>query len=140
MSDPIRPAGSPGAARLIARHLIGEEPTSDEVARWVHALEIAAAPLERARDQRFWMLATRSQLTLGLVDAGLALTDPHSPVRQRIGLMLAILEASPAHVTRFEARARSGVELVALAPRAALAVLRSAAGLALVRSWGVLWR
>lgn len=76
----------------------------------------------------------------GLVDAGLALSDPYSPVRQRACLMLAVLEASPAHVGRFEARAIPAWGWLALAGRGVVAAARSVAGLLLVRSWGVLWK
>ncbi len=127
-------------ARRIARHLVGEEPRPGVCARWLEALEVAAAPLARERDRRLWALARRPGPWLGLVDAGLALTDPHSPVRQRLCLMLAILEASPAHVGRFLERDLSPVAFLPLAARGVLAGARSAAGLLVVRSWGVLWR
>jgi hypothetical protein len=130
----------PRHARLVARHLIGEEPTADEAARWARALEVAALPLERERDRRLWALAMRGPGWLGLVDAGLALADPHSPVRQRVCLMLAILEASPAHTRHFLAGRWGPGALLALGARGTAAVLRAAAGLALVRSWGTLWR
>ncbi len=136
----VVPPETPAIARLVGRHLIGEDPTAEEAARWLHAVELAAAPLEHERDRRLWALATRSGPALGLVDAGLALADPHSPVRQRVCLMLAVLEASPEHVGRFEARPIGPGGWLALSLRGALAVLRSAGGLALVRSWGLLWR
>jgi hypothetical protein len=134
VADRAREAG------LIARYLLGEAPRPEEAERWAHAVESAAAPLERARDRRLWALGMRSPFWLGLVDAGLALADPHSPVRHRVCLMLAVLEASPAHVRKFESRDEPWSALPALAGRGILAALRSAGGFALVRSWGWLWR
>jgi hypothetical protein len=127
-------------ARRIARHLVGEDPTPEEAARWAHALEVAALPLEHERDRRLWALVRRSPAWLGIVDAGLALVDPWSPVRQRLCLMLAVLEASPAHTHRFLPARWGAGGWVTLAARAALGVTRAALGVALVRSWGTLWR
>ena len=141
MGAPGHPEPSFGPqARRVARHLIGEDPTPAEAARWAHALEVAALPLERERDRRLWALGMRSPAWLGLIDAGLALSDPWSPVRQRLCLMLAILEASPDHAHRFLPARWGAGGWLALAARGTLGVLRAACGLALVRSWGTLWR
>ena len=135
-----RPPEPARAARLLARYLIGEDPRPEEVGRYALAIEAAGLPLERERDRRLWALAMRSTSALGLVDAGLALTDPYSPVRQRVCLMLAVLEASPAHTRRFLSEPYPRAALLGLGLRMAGAALRSACGLALVRSWGILWR
>jgi hypothetical protein len=131
---------SPADADRIARHLIGEAPSEAEAARWIEAVRRRAAPLATARDRRLWELAMRHPWRIGLVDAGLALVDPHSPVRHRLFLMLAILEASPRHCARFLPASHSRAALAALALRGVAAALRGAAGWALVRTCGVLWR
>lgn len=133
-------AVTPAQARSLARHLVGEDPTPAEVERFALAVAEGAAPLEQVRDLRLWRVATTSPTLAGLIDAGLALSEPHSPVRHRACLMLAVLEASPSHVARFEARAIGPAGWLWLVMRGGLAVARSACGLALVRSWGVLWR
>jgi hypothetical protein len=134
------PAGQEREARTLARYLIGEDPRPAEAGRYALAIEAVALPLERERDRRLWALAMRSRTALGLVDAGLALVDPYSPVRQRVCLMLAVLEASPAHTRHFLSAPFPRVALLGLGLRMAGAALRSACGLALVRSWGILWR
>jgi hypothetical protein len=133
-------AGQEREASLLARYLIGEEPRPEETGRYALAVTAVALPFERERDRRLWAFAMRSTAALGLVDAGLALTDPHSPVRQRVCLMLAVLEASPAHTRHFLSAAYPRAALLGLGLRMAGAALRSACGIALVRSWGILWR
>ena len=133
-------AGREREARILARYLIGEEPGPGEAGRYGLALDAVALPHERERDRRLWALAMSSTTALGLVDAGLALVDPYSPVRQRVCLMLAVLEASPAHTRHFLPAPYPRTALLGLGLRMGGAALRSACGLALVRSWGILWR
>ena len=130
-------AASPAApgdriAIAIARALIGEAPTPEEIQRWHAALERRGLPLLRSRDRALWDRMVRSPGLIGPIDAALALCDPHSPVRQRLFLMLAVLEASPAHVKRFIPGDEGPGALLSLVPRGALAVLRTAAGLAVL--------
>ena len=82
----------------------------------------------------------RSPWTIGPLDAGLALADPDSAVRFRLCLMLAVLEASPAHCRRFLPAPWPRPALIGLGLRMMFAGVRSVLGLAMVRSWGVLWR
>ena len=125
-------------ARHIARALTGDDPAPDEVERWMRAVARIALPLARPIDRRLWTLARRGAAWVALVDAGLALTDPWSPVRHRFYLMLAVLEASPAHVARFEARETSPVVAVLkIGLRGALGVVRAIGGLAVVN--GARW-
>ena len=135
------PAASPEDGRRIGRALVGEEPTPEEVARWQDAVTLRALPLARPIDRSLWNVARRGGLGLGLVDAGLAVTDPWSPVRHRLYLMLAVLEASPAHLPRFESGDRPEAAVLAgLALRGTLAVARSVAGSVLVTAYRVFAR
>jgi hypothetical protein len=134
------PGTSEREARLIARYLIGEEPLPGEIERWQRAVEVRHAALVGPRDERLWALAMRSGWMLGLIDSGLALADAHSPIRHRLLLMLAVLEASPTHVRKFDSPAYPRVSLVFLGLRMAGAALRSAAGVVLVRALELVWR
>ena len=127
-------------AQAIARHLIGEEALPAETARWREAVGVHETLLERESDRRLWALLTHRPALIGAVDAGLALTDPHGPIRHRLFLMLAVLEASPRHTPRFLSQPFSRWALIALALRMALASLRSALGLALVAAYRVRFR
>lgn len=127
-------------AGRLARHLIGEPPTAAEAERWRDAVRTCDAALETARDRRLWELAMRHPWLLGPTDAGLAFVDPYSPVRHRILLMLAILEASPHHHRRFLAAPWPRIALLGIAARGAWAALRAAAGILWVRTHGTLWR
>lgn len=121
-------------ATALARHLVGETPRPEEIARWKSAIVAQRADLVSARDRALWARIERFPWLIGPVDAGLALADPHSAVRHRVLLMLAVLEASPHHTRHFLSADRGPLSLLALIPRLALAALRSALGLILVRS------
>lgn len=119
-------------ARRIARYLLNEEPFPDEVDRYVKALDSGAAGFTTQGEQRLWGLAMRSKFWLGLVDAGMAIRGPHSPIRHRIYLMLALLEASPRHTAHFLSKPYGPIILGGHVLRSGLAVLRSLAGFILV--------
>jgi len=142
-----RPPGGPPApvpsereAQRFARYLIGEPPRPEEIERYRRAVELRGAVPRTERDRRLLERMIRHPWTIGPLDAGLALTDPDSPVRFRLCLMMAVLEASPAHCRRFLPAPYPKRALAGLALRMAVAALRSALGFALVRTWGVLWK
>jgi hypothetical protein len=95
---------------------------------------------ETPRDRRLWAMAMRHRWLLGPTDAGLAWLDPHSPVRHRLVLMLAVLEASPHHHRRFLASPWPRAALIGLGLKAVRAALRVVVGVVWVRGHGVLWR
>ena len=117
-----------------------EEPTGEEAARFEDAVRLRAPELTNERDRALWRLATRSPGHVRLVDAGLAFTDPCSEVRHRIGLMLAILEASPHHARRFLPARWTALTPFEIAGAGFAGVFRVLAGLIVVRSHGALWR
>jgi hypothetical protein len=127
-------------AERFSRYLIGEPPGPEEAERYRRAVEARGAVPGRERDRRLLGWMARHPWMIGPLDAGLALADPESVVRFRLCLMLAVLEASPAHCRRFLPAPYPKAALLALAWRMTGAALRSALGLALVRTWGVLWR
>jgi hypothetical protein len=127
-------------AEHFAHYLIGEPPRPEEIERYARAVELRDATPRTARDRRLLECMNRHRWTIGPLDAGLALADAESPVRFRLCLMMAVLEASPAHCPRFLPEPYPRVALLGLALRMARAALRSALGLAMVRTWGVLWR
>ena len=128
-------------ARRLARAIVGEDPTPEEAARWIDAVATVGTPLARSRDVALWDLARRGSPWLGWVDAGLALSNPYSPVRHRIYLMLAVLEASPAHARRFEPHESSALAAVlGLGLRGAIGAARAVFGLVVVSVAGALAR
>jgi hypothetical protein len=144
---PEAPRGGPRAqapsereAQCFARYLIGEPAAPAEIERYRRAVELRGAEPRAGRDRRLLEHMIRHPWTIGPIDAGLALIDPESPVRFRLCLMLAVLEASPAHCPRFLPAPFPRVALFGLALRMAAAALRSALGVAMVRTWGVLWK
>lgn len=135
-----RPDPEAREAEHFARYLIGEPPLDEEVERYRRAVAVRGAEPVAARDRALLERMRRHPWLIGPLDAGLALLDPDSPVRLRLCLMLAILEASPAHCPRFLPAPYARPKLAGLALRMAAAAARSALGLVMVRSWGVLWK
>jgi hypothetical protein len=128
-------------AHRIGRALLGTDPAPVTAGRWLEAIDRAAAPRARGRDRKLWNHARRGTPWLELVDAGLALVDAHSPVRQRVYLMLAVLETTPEHAARFEPHASSAaVALARLAIRGTIGALRTAIGAPLVIVYGAIGR
>lgn len=138
-APPRDPLGE-DVAQAIARHLIGEEALPAETARWREAVGMHGALIEYERDRRLWAMLMRRPALIGVVDAGLALADPHGPVRHRLFLMLAVLEASPQHTPRFLSQPFSRWALSGLALRMAAAALRATIGLVLVLAYRARFR
>ena len=125
---------------MVSLALVGEEPTGEEAARFEDAVRLRAPELPNERDRALWRLAMRGPGHVRLVDAGLAFADPYSAVRHRIGLMLAILEASPHHVRHFLPSRWTPLTPFAIAGAGFAGVFRVLAGLIVVRSHGAIWR
>jgi hypothetical protein len=119
-------------AGVIARCLIGRDPTDAERMRYAEAVTARAVPLT-AREARLWRRTIAHPRLFNPVDAALALRRPTSGIRQRGYIMLAVLEASPAHADLFLARERTRA-LVALSVLAAVAsgALRTLVGLLVI--------
>lgn len=96
-ADPQRLAAE---ADRITRRLTGVPATPEERERYAAATARIVAPLDDG-SARLWELMMRRPRTFSFIDAGLALLDPTGPVRQRLLVMLAILEASPTHADLF---------------------------------------
>lgn len=124
-------------AQRIARHLIGEAATDAEAQRWLRAVTARGAALTSPRERRLWSAAMRHPWLLGPTDAGLAWLDPRSPIRHRLLLMMAILEASPHHHHMFLAAPWPKHRAILLGIRAAWGAFRLAAGIVWVRAHGI---
>ena len=128
------------AALVLGLALVGSAPTGEEAARFEDAVRLKVPVLEVPRDRALWRLMTRGPGWVRLVDAGLAFADPYSPVRHRVCLMLAILEASPHHARCFLPSRWSPLTALEIGAAAVAGVLRVAAGVLVVRSHGWVWR
>ena len=128
------------AAQRMAHALIGERALAEEVARWQGALLAHDARLITPLERRLWDLMVGAPWLITTLDAGLALGDPHGAVRHRLYLMLAVLEASPAHTRHFLPREFAAVGMTLLVWRGGLAGIRSVLGFALVRVLAFAWR
>lgn len=115
-------------ARSFARYLIGSGPEPEEVTRYRAAVaaRVALPPDGVVR------LALRLPVLIGALDAAAAILEPGHQLRQRLILMTAVLEASPAHVERFLPRRWSVPEMAATIARiAVIAPLRVVTGVPL---------
>lgn len=121
-------------AQRFARYLVGAD--ADERVRAVYARALAStSPALRPRDAALLRFASARRRGLGLLDAGLALTDPNAELRRRLYLMFAILEASPEHHDRFLPVRRGPLFSLVVIAAAARGAVKAALGALLV--WAV---
>ncbi len=116
-------------ACVLGRYLIDREPRPEECARYAAGCRTLFADEDGTPLVAF---CRRHPRALPFLDAAAGLVAPRASLRRRLVLMTAVLEASPAHVDRFD-------ETIASAPLfvlrggalALLAAAKAAVGLAL---------
>jgi len=116
-----------------SRYLISEDPTPAEVDRYARACECFG--LGESRADPVLAACIRHPSWIGLLDGACALMEPHHPLRRKLAVLTAILEASPEHVESF--LPPSGGRLrcfLVLATSAMLAGFRATVGLPLLIS------
>lgn len=127
-------------AQILTRYLIKEKPREKEVSLYATALSSHDASLTTKRDEHLWQLMMRNPSLIGIVDAGLALTDPHSNIRRRIFLMLSILEASPGYAATFMRDTIPVREFVTTGVKVCWGVTQAIIGYVFIRTASLLWR
>jgi hypothetical protein len=117
-------------AQLFSRYLIGR-PADDHSCRIFYQV-VADQPLN-ARDSNLLAFVIRHPWAIGLIDAGLVFYSPYSQVRQRLYIMLAILETSPQYSTIFLPKQRNFLYIFVVGLSGLRAIGRVIAGSILVR-------
>ena len=120
-------------AQVLSKYLIGESCSDDTVRHYAEAVNKLNAILNES-EQKTWNQMLGSSFYLKLVDSGLAIVNPQSPLRKRIFIMLTLLESSPDHVKYFLPQDRSIWYLIPLGFRAGLSALYLILGVMLVRA------
>lgn len=87
-------------ATRIADYLIGEGITDKEVTLYEKAATQLGDDMN-GKECRVWKQMLQYSFIMGVYDAGLAILQPQSPLRRRIFIMLAILEANPKYTSYF---------------------------------------
>ncbi|MDM0113748.1 NAD-dependent epimerase/dehydratase family protein [Variovorax sp. J22R133] len=96
-------------ARVLARYLVGANPSPEVVQRYVDAHR----QLLLAQPDKVTAFARRHPSCLGLLDAAAATRGTAAPLRRRVLLMATVLEATPEHARRFLPAPRSPLATVA---------------------------
>ncbi len=91
---------SSNEARKLACYLISKLIGAEEIERYEMAVQIKQVSMNLS-EQKIWSLMLNYSIVLASVDSCLALTNRNSPIRQRICIMLAILEAHPDYFSSF---------------------------------------
>ena len=120
-------------ARRFGRYLVGREPETALVARYVAASKVHfPAPLP-PDDAAIVAFAREHAWSVGLLDAAAGLLRPGRPLRNKILLMAAILETSPEHADEFLPRHVGPIALAAkVAVAGVVAVTSAVVGAALL--------
>ena len=120
-------------AQILSGYLIGEKCPDEVVAHYTEAINKHNAILSNT-DYSRWKKMMSSKFYLKLVDSGLAVTNSQSPLRKRIFIMLAILEASPDFTKYFLPQERSIFYLIPLGLRAMLSAAYMVLGILTVKA------
>lgn len=119
-------------ADRLSRYLIGRSCPEEIENRYrdaVHKLNATLNPVE----QKIWNRMMASGIYLKLVDSGLAVASPQSPLRKRIFIMLALLETNTNFTEFFLPQPRNLFYLVPLGFRTGLSALYLIAGMIVVK-------
>lgn len=131
-----RDAGQPGnltateerEARLFARYLVDGEGLGEHHERYHKAIGTLGIG-----EGRFVPLVRRRPFLLGIMDAGCGIVRPSDPLRQRLLVMAAVLEASPHGTEKFLSQPRFFRPLLLLClAKGFLAGLKAVVGVPLV--------
>jgi len=90
----------PDEAHKLAFYLVSKSIDNEMINKYKMAVQIKQVSIN-PDEKKIWHLMLNYSLILASVDSCMALINRHSPIRQRICIMLAILEAHPAHITSF---------------------------------------
>ena len=82
-------------AQVLSRYLTGKEIPERAVGLYTDALSKLGLLDLGPEGNRLWKRMMQYPYIIGPIDSALALDQPHSPVRKRIYVMLAILETQP---------------------------------------------
>ena len=88
-------------AQVFGRYLVGERPPAELVARYRAANETLFAEPVSGEDAAIVAFARRHPWSVGPLDAATGLFRPASALRNKILVMAAILEATPAFADEF---------------------------------------
>ncbi len=127
-------------ARTISYYLIGEYPGEQEINLYSEANQKLEIVLEPRFEGRLWEVMLKHRNMFGVFDAGLALVSPESLIRQKILVMLAILETSPQYCHNFLSVPFKKTHLIFIGQRAFVSVLKSILGFMIVKTYSILWR
>jgi len=119
-------------ARLFSRYLIGREANKQVLGLYRDALQ-ETGHMDRL-DQALLRFALKHPLSIGYLDAGLIFYKPHSELRHRLYLMLAILEAQAEYSALFLPKRRTFLYIAFLVWCGIRSVFKAAVGSILVRS------
>ena len=115
--------------RLFGRYLVGREPPRELVERYREANRILLGGTAPGSDAAVIAFARRHPWSIPFLDAAAGLVRPGSLLRNKILVMAAVLEASPAFAEEFLSRTVHPVSLVLrVLGLATLAVVRAAVG------------
>jgi hypothetical protein len=127
---------APDEAQILSRYLIGEKCSTQTEMHYAAAVTKLNASLTDTQ-QKTWNRMLVFRIYLKLVDGGLVLTNPPSPLRKRIFIMLTLLEASPDHIHYFLPQERSIWYLIPLGFRAGMSAVYGILGVIMAKLMNV---
>ena len=93
-------------AILLGRYLLSASPKQFVIERYCEAV-VKKKPAFGNDDIKLWTFLKKNTWAIGIIDAGLAIIKPQCGIRNKILLMLAIIEATPDYSHLFLPKNRS---------------------------------
>lgn len=122
-------------ATIFGRYLLRVTPTAAAQDLFVTFMRLEAHKLT-PRDRKLLRFVLKHSWSLGLIDAGLALTDPTSEVRRRLYVMFGILECQPEYHDYFLPKKRSWWYAFFVLYAGARSLLKAGLGVLVVKAAG----
>lgn len=82
------------------RYILHQQPNEQCLALYKQAMEKLEIQLDE-EDEKIFHFMLQHPWLMGMIDAGLAITEPHSQVRRKIFVLLAIFETQPQYADLF---------------------------------------
>lgn len=120
-------------AKILSHYLIGSCIEDKEASLYSQALTQKNLVFE-PYEERLWRLMLKNTLLISSIDAGLAILKPNCVIRERICVMLAILETHPAFFNLFIMDKRASLrEWIELLSSMALTPFRAFIGIVIIK-------
>ena len=119
-------------AETFGYYMLKKKPSAFVVDLYNQAMDKLKINVE-GKDMKLLNFMLRNKWSIGLIDAGLAFTNPHSVIRRKLLIMIAILECQPEYCPMFLTKNEKPVYILYIIWCGIRAVMKTIAGIILLK-------